>query len=40
MIWIGIAIGMFVGAPLGILLMACIVVGREADEWERMNEGD
>lgn len=32
MFWIGLIIGLIVGANVSLLLYACIVVGKEADK--------
>lgn len=32
MIWLGLVIGLFIGAILAILLYSCLIVAKEADE--------
>lgn len=31
MFWLGLIIGLFIGANLSLILYACIVVGKESD---------
>lgn len=34
MFWIGLIIGLFIGANVSLLLYACIIAGKKADEKE------
>ena len=38
MFWLGLIIGLFVGASLSLILYACIIAGKQSDERIKPNE--
>lgn len=38
MFWIGLIIGLLIGANLSLLLYACIIAGKESDKRSRQTE--
>lgn len=38
MFWLGLIIGLFVGANLSLIIYACIIAGKQSDERAKYNE--